>query len=288
MPGHLDGRSAIVTGAALGLGNAFAGALAGQGANVTVCDIRAEIHDVVPALEEAGVEAQAFVADVGVAENVRHVVDQHVQRFGGVDVLVSNAGVWRASTATDTLDKTLNDYELVVNTNLKGVYLFGRAVIPHMIAGGGGNIVNIASDHVATCGTPYHRSHEETPNCPFSGQEPRPTGGGPDMDLYDASKWGINGFTIPWSKALKEHNVRVNSLCMGATDSHMVRTFHEQNPTSGILTNAMRAEHVAALMVELVAEGPEGRTGNNINIAVGHPIELPSPGTPYIYSEVQA
>ena len=106
------------------------------------------------------------------------------------------------------------------------------------------------------------------------------------MDLYDASKWGINGFTIPWSKALAEHRIRVNGLCMGATDSHMVRTFHAQNPGSGILNNAMRAEDVAALMIELVNEGPEGRTGNNINIAVGHPIELPPPGTPYIYTEV--
>ena len=141
-------------------------------------------------LEEAGGEAQAFVADVGVAEDVRRVVDGHVERFGGVDVLVSNAGVWRASTATDDLDKTLDDYDFVVNTNLKGVYLFGRAVIPHMIAGGGGNIVHIASDHVCTCGTPSLRPHEDTPNCPFTGQGPRPTGGGPDMDLYDALEVG--------------------------------------------------------------------------------------------------
>ena len=286
MPGRLPGRSAIVTGAALGLGNAFARALASEGANVTVCDVREEVHDLVPALEEAGGEAQAFVADVGVAEDVRRVVDGHVERFGGVDVLVSNAGVWRASTATDDLDKTLDDYDFVVNTNLKGVYLFGRAVIPHMIAGGGGDIVHIASDHVCTCGTPSLRPHEDTPNCPFTGQGPRPTGGGPDMDLYDASKWGINGFTIPWSKALAEHRIRVNGLCMGATDSHMVRTFHEQNPGSGILNNAMRAEDVAALMIELIGEGPEGRTGNNINIAVGHPIELPPPGSLYIYTEV--
>lgn len=288
MPRSLEGQSAIVTGAALGLGNAFARALAGEGANVTVCDVREEVNDLVPALEASGVQAQAFVADVGVVEDVRRVVDGHVDRFGGVDVLVSNAGVWRASTATDDLDKTLDDYDFVVNTNLKGVYLFGRAVIPHMIAGGGGNIVHISSDHIATCGTPYRRGCDEAPDCVWRDQGPRPTGGGPDMDLYDASKWGINGFTIPWSKALREQKVRVNGLCMGATDSHMVRTFHEQNPDSGILVNAMRAEDVAALMVDLINEGPEGRTGNNINIAVGHPIELPPPGSLYIYSEATA
>lgn len=288
MPGVLDGQSAIVTGAALGLGNAFARALAEAGANVTICDVREEVNDLAPTLEAAGVQAQAFVADVGVAADVRRVVDGHVERFGGVDVLVSNAGVWRASSVMDDLDKTLDDYDFLINTNLKGVFLFGRAVIPHMIAGGGGNIVHIASDHIATCGTPYQRGCEDAPTCAWREQGPRPTGGGPDMDLYDASKWGINGFTIPWSKALREHNVRVNGLCMGATDSHMVRTFHEQNPGSGILDNAMRAEDVAALMLELIAEGPGGRTGNNINIAVGHPIELPPPGSPYIYSEAQA
>ena len=288
MPRSLAGQSAIVTGAALGLGNAFARALVDEGADVTVCDVREEVRDLAPALAASGVRAQAFVADVGVAEDARRVVDGHVERFGGVTILVSNAGVWRASSATDDLDKTLADYDFVVNTNLKGVYLFGRAVIPHMIAGGGGNIVNISSDHVATCGAPYHRPHGDAPNCPFTGQDPRPTGGGPDMDLYDASKWGINGFTIPWSKALREHNIRVNALCMGATDSHMVRTFHAQNPGSGILVNAMRAEDVAALMIALVNEGPGGRTGNNINIAVGHPIELPPPGSPYIYEGAPA
>ena len=289
MPRLLDGQSAIVTGAALGLGNAFARALAGEGAAVTVCDVREEVRDLVPALEEAsGAAALAFVADVSAPDDVRRVVDGHAERFGGVDVLVSNAGVWRASAATDDLDKTLDDYGFLIDTNLKGVFLFGRAVIPHMIAGGGGNIVHVASDHVATCGVPYLRPHDDTPNCPFTGQGPRPTGGGPDMDLYDASKWGVNGFTIPWSKALREHKVRVNGLCMGATDSHMVRTFHEQNPGSGILVNAMRAEDVAALMIALIAEGPEGRTGNNVNIAVGHPIELPPPGSPYIHEEATA
>ena len=289
MPGSLAGQSAIVTGAALGLGNAFARALAGEGANVTVCDVREEVNDLVPALEASGVQAQAFVADVAVAEDVRRVVDGHVERFGGVDVLVSNAGVWRASTATDDLDKTLDDYDFVVNTNLKGVYLFGRAVIPHMIAGGGGNIVHIASDHIATCGTPYRRGCDDAPDCVWSGPGAAPHGRrsrhGPvrrlevgHQRLHDSLVEGAAG----------AQQVRVNGLCMGATDSHMVRTFHEQNPGSGILDGAMRAEDVAALMIELINEGPEGRTGNNINIAVGHPIELPPPGSLYIYSEATA
>ena len=279
----LAGKSAIVTGAALGIGNAYARALASEGANVTVCDIRPEVDDLVPTLEASGVKAQAFTADVSKAADVRRVVDGHIEAFGGIDVLISNAGIHRPSTATDDLEKTVADYEALIGTNLKGVYLFGRAVIPHMIAGGGGEIVNISTDHACTCGTPTLRPHENAPSCPWSGHGPRPSGGGPGMDLYDASKWGINGFTIPWSKALAEHRIRVNAFCMGATDSNMVRTFNAANPGSGILDNAIKAEDVAQLMIDLLHEGPSGRSGDNINIAVGHPIELPQPGSPFIF-----
>ena len=281
MPPLLEGKSAIVTGAAVGLGNAFARALAAQGARVTVCDVREEVR----ALEAEGVAALALVADVSAPADARRVVDGHAERFGGLDVLVSNAGIWRASTATDDLDKTLDDYEAVVGVNLKGVFLFGRAAIPHLIAGGGGHIVNIGTDHACTCGTPVLRPHDDAPDCPWTGGPPRPPGGGPAMDLYDAAKWGVTGLTICWSKALAGHGVRVNALCMGATDSHMLRGFHGDGP---LPPHTMRAEDVAALLIDLLAEGPHGRTGQNINVAVGHPIELPPPGSPYILEEATA
>ncbi len=70
--------------------------------------------------------------------------------------------------------------------------------------------------------------------------------------------------------------LRVNAFCVGATDFSMVCTFHAANPGSGILDNAMRAGDVARLMVDLLRDWPEGRTGENIDVAVGHPIQLPS------------
>ena len=88
----------------------------------------------------------AFDADVSKPADVRRVVDGTLAAFGRIDVLISNAGIWRGSTATDGLDASLKTYDEVVGTNLKGVYMFGRAVIPHMIASGrGGNIINISS-----------------------------------------------------------------------------------------------------------------------------------------------
>ncbi len=144
-----------------------------------------------------------------------------------------------------------------------------------MFARGSGEIVNNSTDHVQTCGAPFPLDHEDAPSCPWAERGPRPTGGGPGMDLYDAAKWGINGLTLSWAQALAPSNIRVNALCMGATDTHMLRGFHNHDPDPAVVASWMRAEDVAGLMIDLLREGPEGRTGENIGIAVGHPIVLP-------------
>ena len=123
------------------------------------------------------------------------------------------------SGITGILSPKYLDYEKLVGTNLRGVFLFGRAVLPYMMERGSGEIVNISTDHVQTCGTPFELTHDDAPDCPWANEPPRPTGGGDAMDLYDASKWGINGLTLAWSQAVEEHEIRVNALCMGATDS---------------------------------------------------------------------
>lgn len=271
----LDGKTALVTGAAVGLGNAFARALAAEGASIAVCDVRPEIGQLVAELQQSGTRAVGFEADVSVPADVRRAVDGTIAAFGRVDVLVSNAGTWLASSPTDPFDKSLADFEKGFGTNLKGVFMFGRAVIPQMIRQGGGHIINIATDHIHTCGAPVVLSHDDAPGCPWAGQPPRPTGGGAGMDVYDASKWGINGFTIAWAKALREHHIRVNALCMGATDSYMLRSFHQFNPPAEQVAMWMKPTDTARLLIDLLAEGPDGRTGENIGLAMGHPIVLP-------------
>ena len=278
--GMLDGKTAVVTGAAVGLGNAFAKALAAEGASLAVCDVRSEIDTLANAVD---VPVLAMCADVSDAGDVRRFFDAAFERFGGVDVLVSNAGVWAGTLPTDGIDKTLADAASVVGTNLKGVFLCGRAAIPSMIERGGGHIVNINTDHVHTCGSPYELSHDDAPDCPFLDIAPRPTGGGHQMDLYDAAKWGINGLTFGWCQALKPHGIRVNALCMGATDSHMLRGFHNFDPSPEEEASWMRAEDVAQVMIEMIAEGPAGRTGENINFCCGHPVVLPPPRDRHLY-----
>lgn len=276
--GMLDGKVAIVTGAAVGIGNALARALAAQGARLSLCDVREEVHALAA---ELGGSTLAATADVSRPEDVLRVVDATQRNLGGIDVLVNNAGVWAASLPTDDLDKTERDYDFLVGTNLKGSFLFGRAVIPRMIAQGrGGDIVNVCTDHVQTCGSPWELSHDDAPDCPFKAIAPRPTGGGPGMDLYDASKWGQLGLTFAWAQALAKHRIRVNALCMGATDSYMLRGFHNHNPPPEEVARWMKPADIARLMLDLMRDG---RSGDYIGAAVGHPIVLPARrNNPYV------
>jgi NAD(P)-dependent dehydrogenase (short-subunit alcohol dehydrogenase family) len=277
----LKGKSAIVTGAAVGLGGSYAKALAQEGVNIAVCDLREEIHEVAGSLRALGVNAVSYQGDVSDPDHVRTVVDGARAEFGSIDILVNNAGVWGVSVADDDLDKSLEDYEQIVGTNLKGEYLFGRAVIPIMIEQGkGGEIVNIATDHMVTCGTPYFCC-PKLDTCPW-GDSPRPTGGGDAMDLYDAGKWGLNGLLYGWAKALAPHNIRVNAFCMGATDSHMLRSFHDFDPSEEEVASWMRAEDNAHAMIDMLLEGPSGRNAQNVNFCIGRPVQL-EPAHEHIY-----
>jgi NAD(P)-dependent dehydrogenase (short-subunit alcohol dehydrogenase family) len=277
----LKGRNAIVTGAAVGLGSSYAKALAQEGVNVAVCDLREEIHEVAESLRALGVNAVSYQGDVSDPDHVRAVVDGAREEFGSIDILVNNAGVWGASVADDDLDKSIEDYQQIVGTNLKGEYLFGRAVIPIMIEQGkGGEIVNIATDHMVTCGTPYFCC-PKLETCPW-GDSPRPTGGGDAMDLYDAGKWGLNGLLYGWAKALAPHNIRVNAFCMGATDSHMLRGFHNFEPSDEEVASWMRAEDNAQAMIDMLQEGPSGRNAQNVNFCIGRPVQL-EPAHDHVY-----
>jgi NAD(P)-dependent dehydrogenase (short-subunit alcohol dehydrogenase family) len=100
------------------------------------------------------------------------------------------------------------------------------------------------------------------------------------MDLYDASKWGVLGLTIAWSKALKEHNIRVNAFSMGATDSQMIRGFVGDAVTPEMITTWMRPEDVCDLAIQLIREGPLGRTAENIGVWLDFEIELKANPTP--------
>lgn len=285
----LKGKRAIVTGAAVGLGAAYAEALARKGVDVAVCDVRESITEAPAHLESFGVRSAAWVADVSRPEDVARVVDGTAQAFGGIDILINNAGKCWVSLPDDDLDKTLADYDGMVGTNLKGEFMMGRAVIRQMLAQGhGGEIVNIATDHMVTCGSPFELC-PKLESCPWR-DAPRPTGGGEVMDIYDASKWALNGLLFAWAKALRPHGIRVNAMCMGATDSWMLRDFlgfpqtpgEESEEQQREVATWMTREESAAVVIALLEEGPDGRTAQNLNLCMGRPVEL-EPARPHLY-----
>jgi NAD(P)-dependent dehydrogenase (short-subunit alcohol dehydrogenase family) len=119
--------------------------------------------------------------------------------------------------------------------------------------------------------------HAGAPDCSWR-DRPRPPGGGASFDLYDASKWGLNGLTQAWAAALRPHGVRVNNLCVGATDTDMLRSFLGRAPDPAVEAMWLRPPDVAEVVLELLGEGPTGRSGDNIGLWAGHPLALPPPG----------
>jgi NAD(P)-dependent dehydrogenase (short-subunit alcohol dehydrogenase family) len=242
MSNGLSGQVAVVSGAARGLGAAWVEALRTEGATVVGFDIR-------PGAD--------VVADASSATDVRAFVDGVVAAHGTIDISIANAGVVRATSPLDPWDKALADFDAQIGTNLKGTYLLGRAVAPIMAQHGGGNIVHISTDHVLP---------------PPGGR----TGGGAVMDGYDASKWGIRGLTEAWARALAPHKIRVNDLCMGATDAPMPREFMGDRLTPEFAATWMKPADLARVLVELLLEGPDGRTGEQIGFWLGHDVRLPA------------
>jgi len=248
----LTGRVAIVTGAASGLGAAYATALAGAGAAVVALD-----RD--PAVAGSGFDH--VVADVSDVDAVRDAAAGVIGRHGGVDVLVNCAGRWAPTPVDADREQALADYHEMFDANTRGPFLLQRAVVRSMIERGGGDIVNVSTYYVL-------------PPRPadFEGTNP------PTTDLYGASKWALNGFTQAWALALRRHRIRVNALAMGATDTPMLRGLFQRRgvePPPEAVASWMTPQQQADLLLALLAEGPDGRTGETIGSWTGLPVELP-------------
>jgi len=194
----LEGRAAVVTGADRGIGRVIAMYLAREGCRVAINHIGAPDHaaETVRELAELGVDAFAVKADVRHAAEVTAMMDAAAARFGRLDVLVNNAAV---QTEGAFLDVSEDDWDRVIDTNLKGPFLCTQAAARHMIEAGGGSIVNIGS------GCNY---------VPF-----------PTLVAYTASKGGLEMLTKVASLSLAPHQIRVNCVAPGAI--LVERTRHE-------------------------------------------------------------
>ena len=247
----LKGKVAIVSGAAQGLGEAFARRLAEEGATVLAFDVQDAIAGVAQKIAaDTGAKVVGLKAGVSKRADVEKVVAAAAE-LGGIDILVNNAGTWKKTPVDASWDQAVADWDFIMDTNFKGVLMLTRAAVPHMKARGG-DIVNISTYYVLPA-----RSDGTNQ---------------PDTDLYNASKWALNGFTDSWAKALEEFNIRVNALCMGATDTPMLRgLFPDKQLPPDMARQVMKPEQIAQQMIDLFKDG---RTGENIGAWVGYPVEL--------------
>ena len=191
----LANKTAIVTGAAQGIGRAIAERFVAEGARVVLADINAELGAETAVEVSSGGEATFVACDVGDKAQVDNLMAETIDMYGGIDVLVNNAGIIHSA---EFLDLSEDDFDRVLRVNLMGAFLAGQAAARQMVAQGrGGAIVNMASVNAVMV---------------IRNQAP-----------YNVSKGGLTQLTRVMSLSLAEHDIRVNAIGPGTIDTDMAK-----------------------------------------------------------------
>ncbi len=189
--GRLDGKVAIVTGGSKGIGFGIAQTLGREGARIVIGARAVEdLERAAAGLRKEAIDATSVHADVSKEADADHLVKETVRKHGRVDILVNNAGV---GVFKPVLELSIAEFDRMWGTNMRGVFLMSKAVLPHMQKGGGGDIVNIAS---------------------LAGKNTFKNGAG-----YCATKWALRGFAGSMMLEVREHNIRVVTICPGSVDT---------------------------------------------------------------------
>lgn len=244
---NLDGRTALITGAGQGMGRAVAIALAERGARIVVNDIDSDRAERTAAdLRERGTDALGLAGSVTDRTAVHAMVERALDHFGSVDILVNNAGVLRPTAVIDIPEE---EWDVVVDVNLKGTFLCSQAVLPLMQQAGWGRIVNFSSTagkNISTVGGAH----------------------------YTAAKAGILGFTRHLAKEAASYGITVNSVCPGLIDTEMVRnTIDDERirayEASFPIPRLGEPEEVAELVAFLASDRAAYITGASLDINGG-------------------
>ena len=229
-----NGEVAFITGAGRGIGRAIALCFAREGARIALTGRdMGRLEQVALEIHSAGGEAAAFSLDVTRDDDAERVVERVIGMWGRIDVLVNNAGV--ITYDTPLWAATMEQWDEVMSTNLRGMHLVCRAVVPHMAQRKGGVVINVGSS---------------------SGRRPDS-----EYGAYATSKWGVVGYTTSLAESVRPFGIRVNGVNPDWVDTDMARAY---NP-SGDPEWASPVD-VARAALYLAAHAPAAMTGQFIDL----------------------
>lgn len=244
--GKLDGKTAVVTGASRGIGRAIALQLASEGANVVVNFSGSEqkANQVVEEVQNLGSQGIAVQANISDSDSVAQLMNATLEQFGSIDILVNNAGITRDNLLMRMKEDEWDD---VINTNLKGVFLCTKAVTRQMMKQRAGRIINISSI-VGVMGN--------------AGQA-----------NYVAAKAGVIGLTKTTARELASRNIMVNAIAPGFITTEMTDTLPEDVKSSMLaqipLAKLGQPEDIAKAVVFLASDDASYMTGQTLHIDGG-------------------